>query len=59
MYLQQNLDELTDTAVPENIRLNQAMDLELAYTIIVNIGYKYIIYRDGGMPKTFGGANCN
>merc|ERR1719331_3546048 len=27
-----NLDELTDTAVPENIRLNRAMDLEQPYS---------------------------
>ena len=28
----QNLDELTNTAVPENIRLNRPLDLEDAYS---------------------------
>ena len=31
-YLQQNLDELTDTAIPADIRLNRAMDLEQPYS---------------------------
>ena len=37
------MDELTDTAVPENIRLNRAMDLEKPYSkwiitpILINI----------------------
>ena len=32
LFFQQNLDELTDTAVPGNIRLNRAMDLEQPYS---------------------------
>ena len=31
-HLQQNLDELTDTAIPVDIRLNRAMDLEQPYS---------------------------